>query len=89
LNYILFPILIQPFKNGLPNATLLFPASVQINSHHLATRRTLSPLYECFFPEAKQQGATAFKEKSGNALGKAPVLKDGGLTVVESGAITE
>ena len=42
-----------------------------------------------FFPRVNNKAPEGFKEKSGNPLGKAPCLKDSGLTISESGAITE
>ncbi|CZT50278.1 related to GTT1-glutathione S-transferase [Rhynchosporium secalis] len=47
------------------------------------------PYKNVFYPRENNKAPAAFKEQSGNALGKAPVLKDGQLTVMESGAITE
>ncbi len=42
-----------------------------------------------FFPRENNKAPADFKTQSGNTLGKAPCLKDGGLTIGESGAITE
>lgn len=42
-----------------------------------------------FADRVKQKAPDDFKKKSGNPLGKFPTLKDGDLTVLESGAITE
>jgi glutathione S-transferase len=42
-----------------------------------------------FFPRENNKAPADFKSQSGNTLGKAPCLKDGGLTIGESGAITE
>lgn len=42
-----------------------------------------------FFPRENNKAPADFKEKSGNPLGKAPALEDGGLLVTESGAIAE
>ncbi|KAG4433104.1 hypothetical protein IFR05_011399, partial [Cadophora sp. M221] len=42
-----------------------------------------------FYPRENNRAPAAFREQSGSKLGKAPVLRDGGLVVVESGAITE
>ena len=42
-----------------------------------------------FFPRENNKAPSEFKSQSGNTLGKAPCLKDGGLTIGESGAITE
>jgi hypothetical protein len=42
-----------------------------------------------FFPRENNKAPSDFKSQSGNTLGKAPCIKDGGLTIGESGAITE
>jgi glutathione S-transferase len=42
-----------------------------------------------FYPRENNKAPASFKEDSNNPLGKAPVLKDGDLTLIESGAITE
>ena len=42
-----------------------------------------------FFPRENNKAPANFKSQSGNALGKALCSKDGGLTIGESGAITE
>jgi glutathione S-transferase len=42
-----------------------------------------------FFPRKNNKAPADFESQSGNSLGKAPCLKDGGLTIGESGAITE
>jgi hypothetical protein len=42
-----------------------------------------------FFPRENNKAPLDFKSQSGNTLGKAPSLKDGRLTIGESGAITE
>ncbi len=42
-----------------------------------------------FFPREHNKAPTDFKSQSGNTLGKAPCLKDEGLTIEESGAITD
>jgi glutathione S-transferase len=42
-----------------------------------------------FYPRVNNKAPASFKQDSGNPLGKAPVLKDGNLTLTESGAITE
>jgi len=46
--------------------------------------------YETEFANRENQKAPQdFKEKAGNPLGKFPTIKDGELTIFESGAITE
>lgn len=47
------------------------------------------PYISHFYPRENNKAPAAFKADSGNPLGKAPVLKDGDLTITESGAITE
>ncbi|PVH78607.1 glutathione S-transferase [Cadophora sp. DSE1049] len=47
------------------------------------------PYKNIFYPRENNKAPAAFKKESGSALGKAPVLKDGELVVVESGAISE
>jgi glutathione S-transferase len=42
-----------------------------------------------FFPRENNKTPVDFISQSGNTLGKAPCLKDGPVTVTESGAITE
>jgi len=42
-----------------------------------------------FWPRENNKAPQEFKQQCGNPLGKAPTLKDGDLTVYESGAITE
>lgn len=42
-----------------------------------------------FANRENQKAPQAFKDKSGNPLGKFPTLVDGDLTVYESGAITD
>jgi glutathione S-transferase len=72
-----------------PNITLYFLQA--LHSIRIAwLLEALSLAYTgVFFPRKNNKAPQYFKEKSGNALGKAPVLKDDGMTVVESGAITE
>lgn len=41
------------------------------------------------FPRENNKAPAGFKSQSGNTLGKAPCLEDGGLIIGESGAITE
>jgi len=46
--------------------------------------------YELEFSDrVNQKAPDDFKQKSGNPLGKFPTLKDGDVTIWESGAITE
>lgn len=42
-----------------------------------------------FWARENNKAPQEFKQQCGNPLGKAPTLKDGNLTVYESGAITE
>lgn len=42
-----------------------------------------------FYQRENNKAPASFKEESGSPLGKAPYLKDGSLTINESGAITE
>jgi glutathione S-transferase len=45
------------------------------------------PYKSIFFPRENNKAPSAFKSDSGNKLGKAPCLKDGGLTIGESYAM--
>jgi glutathione S-transferase len=47
------------------------------------------PYISKFYPRENNKAPAAFKEESGNPLGKAPCIRDGGLVINESGAITE
>jgi len=47
------------------------------------------PYESIFFPRIDNKAPADFKEKSRNALGKAPVLIDGELRLTESGAIAQ
>lgn len=72
-----------------PNITLYFlQASRSIRVAWLLEELQL-PYKNIFYPRENNKAPAAFKKESGNALGKAPVLKDGEAVVVESGAITE
>lgn len=72
-----------------PNITLYFlQASRSIRVAWLLEELQL-PYKNIFYPRENNEAPAAFKKESGNALGKAPVLKDGEAVVVESGAITE
>lgn len=72
-----------------PQITLYFlQASRSIRIAWLLEELSL-PYKPIFFPRENNKAPREFKEKSGNALGKAPALKDGDVVVMESGAITE
>jgi len=47
------------------------------------------PYVSKFYPRENNKAPASFKEESRNALGKAPSIRDGGLVINESGAITE
>jgi len=47
------------------------------------------PYKSIYFDRENNKAPAEFKTESGNPLGKAPVLKDGDLTITESGAIVE
>jgi len=72
-----------------PNLTLYFlQASRSIRIAWLLEELSL-PYESIFFPRENNKAPADFKDKSGNALGKAPALKDGELVISESGNITE
>jgi len=72
-----------------PDITLYFlQASRSIRIAWLLEELSL-PYTSIFFPRENNKAPSAFKSESGNKLGKAPCLKDGSLTIGESGAITE
>lgn len=74
---------------AFPNLTLYFlQASRSIRIAWLLEELGL-PYTSIFFPRENNKAPADFKQISGNALGKAPVLKDGNLMLTESGAITE
>jgi glutathione S-transferase len=72
-----------------PNITLYFLQALHSIRIAWLLEELSLPYTSVFFPRKNNKAPRHFKEKSGNALGKAPVLKDDGMTVVESGAITE
>ena len=47
------------------------------------------PYKSVFFPRINNKAPADFRERSGNSLGKAPVLREGELVLAESGAVTE
>lgn len=73
----------------MPELTLFFLQA----SRSIRTAWQLEELnldYKLEFSERENQKAPqSFKDSSGDALGKFPLLKDGDLTVAESGAIAE
>ncbi|KAK0099954.1 hypothetical protein ONS95_013224 [Cadophora gregata] len=72
-----------------PNITLYFlQASRSIRIAWLLEELHL-PYNNIFYPRENNRAPAAFKKESGSALGKAPVLRDGEVLVLESGAITE
>jgi glutathione S-transferase len=73
----------------MPELTLFFlQASRSIRIVWLLEELNI-PYNVKFWDRANNKAPQAFKDQSGNPLGKAPTLKDGNLTVYESGAITE
>jgi glutathione S-transferase len=72
-----------------PQITLYFlQASRSIRIARLLEELHL-PYTSLFFPRINNKAPSDFAPKSGNTLGKAPVLKEGYLSVNESGAVTE
>jgi glutathione S-transferase len=73
----------------MPDVTLYFlQASRSIRIAWLLEELNL-PYNVKFWDRENNKAPQAFKDQSGNPLGKAPTLKDGKLTVYESGTITE
>lgn len=74
----------------MPDLTLYFlQASRSIRIAWLLEELGLDYKLECYDREDTGLAPAEFKKSSGTLLGKAPVLKDGHLTLQESGAITE
>ena len=74
----------------MPDITLYFlQASRSIRIAWLLEELGLDYKLETYDREDTGLAPTAFKQSCGTVLGKAPVLKDGDLTLQESGAITE
>lgn len=75
---------------GLPDLTLYFlQASRSIRIAWLLEELDLEYKLETYDREDTGLAPAVFKQSCGTELGKAPVLKDGRLTLQESGAITE
>lgn len=80
---------IMPPSDPTPDITLYFlQASRSIRIAWLLEALSL-PYKTIFFPRINNKAPADFRERSGNSLGKAPVLRDGELVLAESGAITE
>lgn len=74
----------------MPDLTLYFlQASRSIRIAWLLEELGLDYKLEYYDREDTGLAPASFKESCGTFLGKAPVLKDGDLTILESGAITE
>ncbi|CAF9910044.1 MAG: hypothetical protein ALECFALPRED_006140 [Alectoria fallacina] len=74
----------------MPDLTLYFlQASRSIRIAWLLEELGLDYKLEAYDREDTGLAPAGFKQSCGTALGKAPVLKDGKLTLQESGAITE
>ena len=75
---------------NMPDLTLYFlQASRSIRTAWLLEELGLDYKLETYDREDTGLAPARFKQSCGTALGKAPVLKDGNLTLQESGAITE
>lgn len=78
------------FDPRMPDLTLYFlQASRSIRIAWLLEELDLDYKLESYNREDTGLAPAAFKQSCGTGLGKAPVLKDGRLTLQESGAITE
>lgn len=74
----------------MPDLTLYFlQASRSIRIAWLLEEPDLDYKVEIYDREDTGLAPAGFKQSCGTELGKAPVLKDGKLTLQESGAITE
>ena len=74
----------------MPDITLYFlQASRSIRIVWLLEELGLEYKLEFYNREDTGLAPASFKRSCGSGLGKAPVLKDGDLTLQESGAITE
>ena len=74
----------------MPDITLYFlQASRSIRVAWLLEELGLDYRLETYDREATGFAPASFKKACGTTIGKAPVLKDGPLTLQESGAITE
>lgn len=72
-----------------PIITLYFPQASRSIRVAWLLEELQRPYKNIFYPRENNKASAAFKKESGSALGKAPVLRDGELVVVESGAISE
>lgn len=84
-------IAVYKFSKKMPDITLYFlQASRSIRTAWLLEELGVDYRLEFSERENKVKAApAAFKQSCGDALGKFPTLKDGDLTLGESGAITE
>lgn len=72
-----------------PNLTLSFLQALRSIRIAWLLEELSLPYESIFYPRVNNKAPAEYKEESGNSLGKAPVLKDGDLSLVESGAITD
>jgi glutathione S-transferase len=74
----------------MPNITLYFlQASRSIRIAWLLEELGLPYDVKFWDRDDNKNAPAGFKAECGNPLGKAPTLKDGDMTICESGAITE